>query len=473
MQLFTALKDINIQVKGDNSHTFIVFGQQGKSTMISKITQQNPQSYSGLLYQFQKININGQPWSLQYFEVSGQGFKKLITLPLTIQSYKNLTYVIILDLSDEPQNILNVLDQELQYIKKHQDEKLEIILNTQLFQEFEQSVYSKLENHHDRARIRPSLIPIIVVGWKYDEYAKQLDTETRKWITRGLRYLAHINNCSLVFGHQGDFQLVKQQLQSQVYGQGSHFYVDHLKPVSVSRLMDNFESIQIPTGGSGPLESFNKILKEQVSTKKKVEKRKVDQFDWDQYKEDKIDRLVISIKFKVQPDEFQCVSDFLAKDVLFYAEINAENLLYKFTLSYTDLNEQEKILLEKRNEAKFHLTHIMEGKGEIQLCFEVENYGSETKFSLNYESGGEAHDFDQIATKGNIYNMDDTLTKMEELQRSISREQNLIIDIEGERNKSFVDVSTKIIGFAGVTFGLLIVVAACQICDVQEIDVRN
>ena len=50
---------------------------------------------------------------------------------------------------------------------------------------------------------------------------------------------------------------------------------------------------------------------------------------------------------------------------------------------------------------------------------------------------------------------------MEELQRSISREQNLIIDIEGERNKSFIDVSTKIIGFAGVTFGLLIVVAAC------------
>lgn len=41
----------------------------------------------------------------------------------------------------------------------------------------------------------------------------------------------------------------------------------------------------------------------------------------------------ISIKFKVQPGEFQCVSDFLAKDVLFYAEINAENLLYKFTLS--------------------------------------------------------------------------------------------------------------------------------------------
>ena len=85
--------------------------------------------------------------------------------------------------------------------------------------------------------------------------------------------------------------------------------------------------------------------------------------------------LCISVKFKVQPGEFQCVSDFLAKDVLFYAEIIAENLLYKFTLSvyilfklwyqYTDINEQERILYEKRNEAKFHLTHVMEGRGEI------------------------------------------------------------------------------------------------------------
>lgn len=75
--------------------------------------------------------------------------------------------------------------------------------------------------------------------------------------------------------------------------------------------------------------------------------------------------LCISVKFKVQPGEFQCVSDFLAKDVLFYAEIIAENLLYKFTLSYTDINEQERILYEKRNEAKFHLTQVMEGRGEI------------------------------------------------------------------------------------------------------------
>ena len=38
----------------------------------------------------------------------------------------------------------------------------------------------------------------IIVGMKYDLYEKY-DTESRKWLARSLRYIAHINNASLYF----------------------------------------------------------------------------------------------------------------------------------------------------------------------------------------------------------------------------------------------------------------------------------
>lgn len=50
---------------------------------------------------------------------------------------------------------------------------------------------------------------------------------------------------------------------------------------------------------------------------------------------------------------------------------------------------------------------------------------------------------------------------MEVLQRDITVQQNSIIEKSATRNVNYVDVSSKIIGFAGVTFAVLLIVAAC------------
>jgi dynein light intermediate chain 2 len=70
--------------------------------------------------------------------------------------------------------------------------------------------YSKCDTHVDRMKIRPLLMPSLIVGWKYDLFAKNLDVEVRKWIARGLRYIAHLNGASLVFGSENDPTLVRQ-----------------------------------------------------------------------------------------------------------------------------------------------------------------------------------------------------------------------------------------------------------------------
>lgn len=43
-----------------------------------------------------------------------------------------------------------------------------------------------------------------------------------------------------------------------------------------------------------------------------------------------------------------------------------------------------------------------------------------------------------------------------------------LIETESIRNLVYVDVSTKIIGFGGVTFAMLVMVAACQIIYVKR-----
>jgi hypothetical protein len=37
------------------------------------------------------------------------------------------------------------------------------------------------------------------------------------------------------------------------------------------------------------------------------------------------------------------------------------------------------------------------------------------------------------------------------------------MESEGMRNTIYIDVSTKIIGFGGITFAMLLIVASCQV----------
>lgn len=50
----------------------------------------------------------------------------------------------------------------------------------------------------------------------------------------------------------------------------------------------------------------------------------------------------------------------------------------------------------------------------------------------------------------------------------ITREKNRLIEMETVRNNAYVDISTKIIGFGGITFGVLLIIAACQVIYVKR-----
>ncbi|CAD8044896.1 unnamed protein product [Paramecium primaurelia] len=176
----------------------------------------------------------------------------------------------------------------------------------------------------------------------------------------------------------------------------------------------------------------------------------------------------ISLKFKIPPGQQQCIKDNVSQNTLIYGQYESSTLLYTFTLSIVNQQEMENIIAEYSSQVVQQFHHVMQESGEISMCFEVDDYSEIATINLFYESGAEIYDQDQLAKKQHVLNINETLQQMEQLQQEISREQLLIVDREHKRKISFVDIQSKIIGFAGITFGLLIIVAACQVIYVRR-----
>lgn len=96
---------------------------------------------------------------------------------------------------------------------------------------------------------------IVIVGCKYDLFEKY-ETENRKWLSKAIRYLSHINNASLTFCSSSKNLNLGTQIRSffneamfeerpKIISQK-----DHLKPIYIYRNQDSLSHISIPTSGS-------------------------------------------------------------------------------------------------------------------------------------------------------------------------------------------------------------------------------
>lgn len=169
--------------------------------------------------------------------------------------------MIVLDLSQNPTEIVPTLEKELQFARQESEEKLASLISNEEYKELEQQAYDRIQEHHDRNRMRPTLIPTTIVGWKYDDFQKQLDAESRKWISRAIRYLALSSNCALVYGSQQDAATTRNVLFQNIK-KGYLYQTDHMKQLAISYQADTIEQIGLPPGGNNPVDGFNKIIKE-------------------------------------------------------------------------------------------------------------------------------------------------------------------------------------------------------------------
>ena len=87
----------------------------------------------------------------------------------------------------------------------------------------------KWGSHEDRDKLNLCLVPISIIGAKFDAYANQYDTQLKKQLCMALRYIAASNGCDLVFGS------VKEKLPSQYY---RHLLMSHLFESSTPGTME-------------------------------------------------------------------------------------------------------------------------------------------------------------------------------------------------------------------------------------------
>ena len=121
------------------------------------------------------------------------------------------------------------------------------------------------------------MIPVTVIGTKYDIFAKTLEPVQRKVLCSALRYLCHINGCDLIFSSIKEakpLKLYKRFCQWHTFknmagGPENELFheVDSQHPLAVSAGADDLKSIGEPSGAGQRQNLSLEQLWQEVMTK--------------------------------------------------------------------------------------------------------------------------------------------------------------------------------------------------------------
>ena len=124
-------------------------------------------------------------------------------------------------------------------------------------------VRAKWDSHEDSNRINVSMVPIVIVGSKFDLFANQSDSRSKKLFCMALRYMAHVNTCDLVFGSVREklpSQLYRAVLNSHVFEHDvGHIDTNHMNPINCPAGKDQLSKIDEPEGAGSRKASLESL----------------------------------------------------------------------------------------------------------------------------------------------------------------------------------------------------------------------
>ncbi|KAI8917126.1 hypothetical protein DFJ77DRAFT_459291 [Powellomyces hirtus] len=183
----------------------------GKTSLILRFLDRDepPTPTTGLEYTFARRTrgVNGVKDVAHIWELAGgTSLAPLISIPLTEANIHTTTFVIVIDLSNPPDAIatLPALLTHLQTATATILDGLEArgSKRPKAMKAVAWKRYSSLEGT-DRDYVKPSPVPIVIIGTKYDVF-RDTESESRKTLTRLLRYLAHTHGASLLYTSTSD-----------------------------------------------------------------------------------------------------------------------------------------------------------------------------------------------------------------------------------------------------------------------------
>jgi dynein light intermediate chain 2 len=282
----------------DRTVVFVGEKGSGKSSIINLLKgaqkDEGTKPTYAMEYSFSKRTTNNRKEVVHMYELGGgRQLVDLVGAPLTRESYKYIVFVIVIDLS-KPSTLMDSLQYWINAIK-------EVATNAERSGDLPAEDLDYMRNltqfpdHEDRSRLNPVNLPILVLGNKYDIY-EGFDPENRKWISRMMRYLSHMNGCSLFYS-----SLVNQKLSLQIRTLLNNYFFgvslptlmqkDYTKPLFLTAGSDSFESMGIPTSGNmTAIDVLNKMTRDYFPPEKEEHKEgKTVYYDPSKYPESKID----------------------------------------------------------------------------------------------------------------------------------------------------------------------------------------
>ncbi|CAL1536933.1 unnamed protein product, partial [Lymnaea stagnalis] len=255
--------------KSDNNYsnkesTVIVIGSKncGKTSMILRFLDRDEPTKPtvALEYAFAKPKDIvrkdiGHIWELG----GGTWLSKLMDIPISPTTLLQTTLILVLDLS-LPSELWFTMDTLLQAAKS----RLESAINEakavdpQIENKLRKKFWDRVgEDHPDKTIMNPFLLPLAIVGSKYDMF-QDFDSEKRKIICKTLRFLAHVHGANLQFYSSKQDQLVKRMKGMLSYylfdtNASKTVQVDHNKPLFIFGGQDTLQQIGTPPISEGDI----------------------------------------------------------------------------------------------------------------------------------------------------------------------------------------------------------------------------
>ncbi|GAB5569575.1 cytoplasmic dynein 2 light intermediate chain 1 isoform X1 [Prionailurus iriomotensis] len=228
----------------------------GKTTIILRCLDRDepPKPTLALEYTYgRRTKGHNIPKDIAHFWELGGGTSllDLISIPITSDTLRTFSIVLVLDLS-KPNDLWPTMENLLQAMKSHVDKMIMKLgkTNSKAASEMRQRIWSNMKKDHpDRELVDPFLIPLVIIGSKYDIF-QDFDSEKRKVICKTLRFVAHYYGASLMFTSKSEALLLKIRgvINQLAFGidRSKSICVDQNKPLFITAGLDSLSQIGSP-----------------------------------------------------------------------------------------------------------------------------------------------------------------------------------------------------------------------------------
>ncbi|KAM8946397.1 cytoplasmic dynein 2 light intermediate chain 1 [Pelodytes ibericus] len=253
--------------QSDRSVFFIGNKNGGKTSIILRCLDRDEVSKPTLALEYtfgRRAKGHNTPKDIAHFWELGGGTSllDLIRIPITIDSLRTFSVVLVLDLS-RPDELWPTMESLLQSTRNHVNRVIADIgkTNSKLANQMKRNIWQSMPNDHpDRELIDPFPIPLLIIGSKYDIF-QDFESEKRKVVCKTLRFVSHYNGASLMFTSKSEAlkSVTRSFINHLAFGldKSKAVFLDHNKPLLIPSGADSLSQIGSPPASSSDLRQFS------------------------------------------------------------------------------------------------------------------------------------------------------------------------------------------------------------------------